>query len=229
MGYWWAAFAALLLAAAALAWVLLRRRADPVVVEEPAAADRSPDPVERPATTVPSVLDRSAAIGSVRLALSFRPVRAGINLLSATSEGEITISNEGVATAQDVTLTLRLVSAHAGLDAELAEIAAAPPGRPVVPAFALQPGESRVVRAVGALPREAIAPMMAAGRPIFVPVVVLNLFYGGDDDGRRQVSQAFAIGVERVDSPRLAPFWLDAPPRSYDQVAARPHGPLLER
>ena len=196
-------------------------RLDQVAAEADAA-------VEPSAGVRPSFLERPAPTATARLVLSFRPVRAGLNLLSATSESEITILNEGAAAAEDIRLILRLVSAHAGLNEELAEIAEAPPGRPVVPAFSLGPGESRTVTAIGALPRDAVRPLMAAGRPMVVPVVALNLFYR--DDGRqRQNSQAFAVGVERVDSPKLAPFWLDTPARSFDQVAARPHGPLLER
>ena len=247
--YWWVAIAMVAVAAAALVWaVLRRRRADPAEMADAAGQGRlsavtaDPDPVAgagepeagAPSSLerAPSFLERPAVGAAASLSVALRPVRAGLNLLSATSESEITVTNDGDIPAEDVRLYLRLITAHSGLDAELAEIAAAiaaaPAGRPVVSPFALAPGESRSVSAVGALPREAIRPLSAAGRPMIVPVVALDVAFASGGQPR-QVSQAFAIGVERVDSPKLAPFWLDTPPRSYDQVAARPHGPLLER
>lgn len=160
-----------------------------------------------------------------RLAIEFRPKRAGLNLLSATSENEISLTNIGDASADDIRVQVVLLSAHSGQDAELAELYAAPIQRPVVPAFALAPGETRTVTAVAALPRDSIRSLTAAGRPMFVPIVAVNVIYAGGG----QLAQAFAVGIERVDSAKLAPFWLDAPSRTYDQVAARPHAAALER
>jgi hypothetical protein len=67
--------------------------------------------------------------------------------------------------------------------------------------------------------------MVAAGRPMFVPVLAIDLRGAGG----LQVAQGFAVGVERVDSAKLAPFWLDVPDRAYAEVAARPHGAALVR
>lgn len=209
--YWLAGLAIGVVALGALAWVLLRRRrADP----DELPIEGSPAPV--------------AGAPRARLTIGFRPIRAGVNLLSATSENEIVLTNTGDAAAEDVRLQVRLVSAHAGQDAELAGFYAEPIGRPTVPAFALAPGEARTIVAVAALPRTAIRTLTAAGRPMFVPIVAVNVTYAGDG-AAAQVAQAFAVGIERVDSAKLAPFWLDTPPRTYDQVAARPHAAPIER
>lgn len=164
-------------------------------------------------------------VATPRLTLAFRPTRAGFNLLSATVEGELEVANQGDAPAEGLRVRTALLSAHVGQDADLAGFVAEPIARPAVPAFSLAPGEARTLRVVAAAPREGLRTMTAGGRPMFVPVVAVNLLAA---DGA-QVAQAFAVGIERVDSAKLAPFWLDVPPRSYAEVAARPHGAAVER
>ena len=159
------------------------------------------------------------------LALRFEPRRVGFNMLSATVEGEVTVVNEGAAPVEDIRVRTALLGAHAAQDADLAAFLAEPMGRPVVPAFTLGAGEARTLRVVAAVPRDAMRTMVAAGRPMFVPVLAIDLRGAGG----LQVAQGFAVGVERVDSAKLAPFWLDVPDRAYAEVAARPHGAALVR
>lgn len=231
---WFAGGAALLLAIAAL--LLLRRRREPVDDEAYADAPLPPEPVPpepvqtervqtepRPAATQPSPAEPRA-----RLAIDVRPTRAGLNLLTATVEGEVTIRNDGVTPAHDIRVAVGLQSADTAATTELADFAAQPIVRPTTPPFTLAPGEERRFRAVAALPHDAIRPMQAGDRPMFVPLVAVSVRYG-DATGERQVAQAFAVGIERTDSAKLAPLWLDVPPRSYVTVAARAHGTALER
>ncbi|WP_176473115.1 hypothetical protein [Sphingomonas lenta] len=239
---------AAVVAAAAAAWFLRRRRREtPLVPEVPAAAPPesvarpepptsavTPSPPPAPAATPPEpepqFLARPAPAGPrARLALELRPSRAGVNMVTATVEAEVALTNTGDAPAEGVRLGVALLSAHAGQDAELADFYARPIARPAAAPFALQPGETRRVRAVAVLPHEAIKVMTAAGREMFVPVVAVNALYRAGSGVDGQTAQAFAVGVERVDSPKLAPFWLDRPTRTTDQVAARPHAAALER
>ena len=119
----------------------------------------------------------------------------------------------------------------------LAAVNVAPVGRPTTPPFALAAGESRTIRVVSATPRDAIHTLTAANRPMFVPIVAVNARYAGEGLGGGlggeladgQTARAWAIGIERVDSAKLAPFWLDGPARMYDSIAARPHAAALER
>lgn len=200
-----------------------RRRADPAqFAGEDEAVDGAVNGAMDAATAEAATTPRA------RLSIGFRPLRAGVNLLSATSENEVVLTNDGDAPAEDVRVQLRLVSAHGGQDADLAGFYAAPIARPAVPAFTLAPGETRALSAIAALPRDAIHVLTAAGRPMFVPIVAVNVGYA-TGAATQQVAQAFAVGIERVDSAKLAPFWLDTPPRTYEQVAARPHAAALER
>jgi hypothetical protein len=194
----------------------------------PAAATATPPPAS---AVEPRMLSRRSAAPSAPamptqrawLELELRPRRAGLNLLTATADLDVLIRNRGEAEAVDVRLDVRLTSARTDQDAELGQIFADNQGRLAVPAFTLAPGGERVVRSVATLPRAAINVLTAADRPMFVPVVTLNARYALGGGGQGQTAQAFALGIERADAAKLAPFWLDTPTRMFETVAARPH------
>jgi hypothetical protein len=222
-------------------WALTRRRRDPVEpVVEPEIVEPTPEPAPIPvaapaapvvappvavAPAAPKFLERPVpAAPRARLTVEMRPLRAGLNLLSAVADCELVVTNTGDAPAEGIRTQVTLLTAHAGLDTDLAALTAAPIGRPSTPPFALAPGESRTVKAIAAAPRDAIRTMTAANRPMFVPVVSVNILY---PDG--QTTRAWAIGIERVDSAKLGPFWLDAPAKMYADIGARPHAAAFER
>ena len=213
----WMLGAALLVIAGLGLWLARRQR-----TPEDAAIEAVEPPV---APAVRAGVVPSPPLPAATLALRFEPRRVGFNMLSATVEGEVTVVNEGAAPVEDIRVRTALLGAHAGQDADLAAYLAEPMGRPVVPAFTLGAGEARTLRVVAAVPRDAMRTMVAAGRPMFVPVLAIDLRGAGG----LQVAQGFAVGVERVDSAKLAPFWLDVPDRAYAEVAARPHGAALVR
>lgn len=220
----WAIGAGLL---ALAAWWLLSRRRQPAeeVDEQPTDAIPPPPPLPK---FLDSQLSPTQPVGPApRLLIGLRPIRAGLNLLTATAECEIAIANAGDAPADAIRLDIALVSAHAGQDADLAAVMARPIGRPAVPPFSLAPGEERRVRAVGTLPRNAIRQLKEGDAPLFVPIAAVRLHHRSGDVERR-TSAAFAIGIERPGAAKLAPFRLDQPPRLYDQVAARRHMSLAD-
>jgi hypothetical protein len=198
--------------------------AAPAVATVPTTAIAAPKFLEPRAKTPPP----PPAAPRARVTCDLRPLRAGLNLLSATVECELVVTNTGTAPAEAIRTGVALLTAHAGQDTDLARFNAAPIGRPATPPFALAPGESRTIRTVVAIARDAIQTMTAANRPMFVPVVATNILYAtaGDD---AQTARAWVVGIERVDSAKLAPFWLDAPARMFTTVAARPHGAEFER
>ena len=168
------------------------------------------------------------AVPRARVTCDLRPLRAGLNLLSATVECELVVTNTGTAPAEAIRAGVALLTAHADQDMDLAQFNAAPVVRPVAPPFALAPGETRTIRTVTAIAREAIRTMTAANRPMFVPVVAANILYAtaGDD---AQTARAWVVGIERTDSAKLAPFWLDGPAKMFTTVAAKPHAAIFER
>ncbi|MEG3160977.1 hypothetical protein U1763_10730 [Sphingomonas sp. LB2R24] len=190
----------------------------------PVAAAAAPKFLEPRAKTPPP----PPAVPRARVTCDLRPLRAGLNLLSATVECELVVTNTGTVAAEAIRTGIALLTAHARQDTDLAQFNAAPIGRPATPPFALAPGETRTIRTVVAIAREAIQTMTAANRPMFVPVVATNILYttAGDD---AQTARAWVVGIERVDFAKLAPFWLDAPAKMFTTVAARPHAATFER
>ena len=218
---WLVAGAAVL--AALAGWIAWRRRSavlpDPEVPEDEPLGAPSPEPIVAPVRPIGP---------HARIGIALRPIRAGLNMLSATVEAEVVVTNGGDAPAALIRVHATLLSAHAGQDADIAAVFAGSPGRPAAAPFALAPGDERRVRIVAALPREAVRSMEAGGRPMFVPLMVVDIRYAADDAATpARAGQAFVIGVERVDSAKLAPFWLDGPSRMHDQIAARAHGGML--
>ena len=195
----------------------------PVAATLPTAVPSAPEAAE------PRFLERRGPDPlRARLAVELRPLRAGLNLLSATASCDVVVTNIGTAVAEGVRVQATLLTAHAGQDADLAAVNAGPVVRPATTPFALAPGETRVVRTLAATAREAIHSMTAANRPMFVPIVAVNVLYASGEIAG-QTARAWAIGIERVDSAKLAPFWLDAPARMYDGIAARAHAVAIER
>ncbi|GAA0671151.1 hypothetical protein FHT00_001940 [Sphingomonas insulae] len=232
----WAIGAGLaLLAGLAIAWWYRRARTGrsvtgseapnvtrPSQTPQPVTPPPPPSPAPAPAEPIPFAADRA------RLSVTLHPRRAGLNLLSATVEGELLVRNDGAAAATGIRIGATLIGATAGPEGDVAALFAQPVVRPITPPFALGPGEERRVRLVVALPRADIRSLAAGGRAMFVPVVAVNALYQAGR-GEGQAAQAFAVGVERVDSAKLAPLWLDQPPRMYDGLGIRPYVVAIAR
>lgn len=207
---WWLPMALALAAAAAGAgWWRWSRRERPVADDTPADA---PEPV----APAPSLAATPA------LLIGYRPSRIGINIISVTADGEVTVTNPGDDPAEAVEVRVAVLGVAHGHDAAIATVHNQPPARLVAPPFPLAGGQARALRVIGAVSRDEIADLSVAGRPVAVPLVVVTIAWR-DAAGAQRTTQAFAVGIERVDSPKLAPVWLDRA-RMYDSVAARPHG-----
>ena len=211
------------------------------VVPPPAVGASDATPALAPGGEVPTFwtpsrpADRDAPTGSVapraqpRLTIALHPRRAGLNLVSATADVELTVANEGEGETAEVAVALALLAGRAGQEEELGQLFAGDPPRPVVPPFALAPGETRVCRTTLVLPRDAIAPIAVGGRAMFVPVIAADVRYARGDGGTAQTAAAFVIGAPRAGTDKLSPFWLDAAPRMRDEVESRAHGLSVER
>lgn len=203
-----------------------RRRVEPALpapVAEPEPPAAPPPPARRPepvpaATPAPRFLDPAPG-PAARIDIAPPGVaRAGVNLVTATADVTVTVRNGSDVPAKGVALEVRLTSAQPGQDAVIAAIFAGAVERPVTPPFDLAPGESRRVRTVATMPRDAITVLTAAGRPMFVPVVAIRAAHAGG-----QTVSVHALGIERPGQAKLGPFWLDQPPRMYDTIGVRPH------
>ncbi|MCM8730947.1 hypothetical protein ACFO8O_08240 [Hephaestia sp. GCM10023244] len=202
-----------------LAWLwLARRRAGPDA--EDAAADTAAEPI----APLPS-----RAAQRPRLDLGFRPRRAGMNVLSAAVDYELVVRNQGDAAARDVRIALQLFTAGDHHDAELRDYLDDPVEAPIVAAFDLAAGETRTVRAIALLPKEAVNVVTVQGRPMFVPLVAINALYHWGTDQHGQTATSHVVGIAQPGSAKMQPFWLDAPARMYDRVGEHAHAIALTR
>lgn len=199
----------------------------PVAPLQPSGQVRTPvqgtpaDQPRSPATPAeaPRFLDRSDKMPPAQIALD-EPVvsRAGVNMVTATADVTVVLRNTSDVPARGVVLDVRLTSAQPNQDAALAALFAGPAGRPAAPPFDLAPGETKRVRALVTMPRDAITVLQAGGRPMFVPVVAIRALHAGG-----QTTAVHALGIERPGQAKLGPFWLDQPSRMFDTVGVRPH------
>lgn len=236
---WLIGLGLLAVAGGAGAWWWRRNRTASEPVRPIDDAGEAPLPTPRPMPVRPVITSVGAApvadapavpIGDrARLTLTLNPRRGGLNLLSATVEAELVVRNTGTAPATAIRIGAILIGATPGQGDEIAPLFAQPIGRPATPPFTLAPGEERRVRLVVAQPRGEILALSAGGRTMFVPVVAINALFEAGEGAEGQSARAFAVGVERVDSAKLAPFWLDQPARMHEQLAVRPYGAGVER
>jgi hypothetical protein len=230
---WVAGGAGLLALLLALAWWRNRRQEEVAEVDAPEVPPE-PDPeigpdlppaVEPPA---PAFLERPApppapAGPRPRLELVLEPRRGGLNLVTATLEAELSVRNVGDADAEEIAVAVQLFGARTGQDEAIGARFAEPGVKPATPPFALPAGHERRLRVVTALPRAELEPLVAGGRPMFVPVVAADARYRWAGEGAGQAAASWIVGIARDGSDKLAPFWLDVPPRMHDGLAARPH------
>ncbi|HVI98347.1 MAG TPA: hypothetical protein VM657_04705 [Sphingomonas sp.] len=210
------------IALAGLAWLFLaRRRAGTEAEAEEQAAAPIAVPVVPPRRITPT--------GRPQLELGFRPRRAGMNVLSAAVDYELVVRNAGTAPARGVRVALQLVTAGERHDAELRRFLDAPVTTPIVAEFDLAPGDTRNVRAMAMLPKEAVNVVRVQGRPMFVPMVAINALYEWGDGQQGQTATSHVVGIARPGTPKMQPFWLDAPPRMYDGVGEHAHAIAVNR
>jgi hypothetical protein len=205
----WFLLGALLIAAASL--LLLNRRRGRTIVHEENAYDPAPRVAEQLAVAPAAAPVLAEPAGVPAIALSMRPLRAGIDETGARVEFELVVDNRGSAPALDVRVATCMLAAGAA-DAESALIDQAADTPPLdIPA-----GASRTVEAQVAMPRADIP-----GNGL-LPVVVADASYRLPDGSRGRVSARFAVGVP--DGEELARFDGEHPSGLHEGVVAQTLG-----
>ena len=194
---------------------------DWVAPPQPAAAPERAPPVAPP-RRVPGSIARP------RLEIDFTPRRAGTNVTSAAVDYDLVVRNAGDAAAEDVRVRVDLVTAGEAHDAALQALFAGPMERSALPPFGIAPDDRNGGRAMVMLPKSAVSVVTVKGRPMFVPIVAIDVRYRWPG-GEGQTAQSFVIGIAPKDGERMRPFWLDVNPRMHDAVTARPHAVEVRR
>jgi len=229
---WWllALIGLALAVAAGVVWFLRRRSSDADHREMPAeergggaVAPRrkvaAPSPAPAPVGPPVRPLGSDAR---PRLEIAFTPRRAGTSTTNVMVDYDIVVRNVGEIAAEGVRMRIDLVSAGNEHDAELQARFEVPIENPMIAPFTLAAGRSRPLRSFVQLPKDAVNVVAVKGRPMFVPIVAVDLRYRWPG-GEGQTAQSFVIGIASKQSERMRPFWLDVEPRMYDAVTARPH------
>lgn len=197
---------------------------DWVAPAEPAPVAAPPAPA--PAVPVPRQTPGSTARAQIEV--TFRPRRAGTNLTSAAVDCELVVRNTGSAPARDVRLSVALITAGNAHDAELHALFDNGGVRPVVAPFDLAPGADKTVKAMAMLPKEAINVVSVKGRPMFVPMVAINVLYEWNG-GSGQTASSHVVGIAGSGGERMRPFWLDQAQRMHDGVSEHAHSVTVRR
>jgi hypothetical protein len=157
-----------------------------------------------------------------RLEIAFTPRSAGLNGVNAAVDYDLLIRNAGDLPAEQVQLRVELITAGNAHDAELEARLGQPIEKPMIAPFTLAAGQQRPIRALAQLPKDAVNVVTVMNRPMFVPIVAIDLRYRWAT-GEGQTAESFVIGIAPKQGDRMRPFWLDVPPRMDDAVMARPH------
>lgn len=199
------------------AWLLLRRRR-PVYdeAEESEEAAPVPEPAAVPPPPVappPGLAARRASTDPFEIVLN--PLRIQLGEREVLLDFELLIGNATGAAAENVRLALVAISANPQQDALVAGFHRGPPGDPIGTPFDLPAdgGGRMPVRLV--LPRERIHVVTVGRRPMFVPMVLVDLRWRAGL-GIRRFGTAFMLGAAGQGG-KIGPIWLDR---------AAPAGPL---
>ncbi|RHW17366.1 hypothetical protein D1610_10335 [Sphingomonas gilva] len=211
--------------------------ADPVAVAEREAAPLDGATADEAAPMADAAISEPAAEGVAAATIpaqaqdgrpwiefALRPVKAGVNVMDAVVEFELTVGNAGAVAADDVRIAAWLLSASPNQEAEIARFLEDTPAEAVMAPIEIPPGGGQQVNAAIALPRAGVNVVTVRDRRFFVPLVVADARYRLPDGGEGRTSATFVVGTARDGQEKLGPIWLDRGIRMHANVEARLHG-----
>lgn len=134
-------------------------------------------------------------------------------------EFELLIANASGEAAENVRVAYAAMSAHARQDEIIAGFHGGPPGEPGGPPFDVPPGGGGRMPVRLAIPRSSVNVVEIGGRPMFVPIVLIDLRWRGGLSIRR-FGADFILGTAGQ-GDKLGPIWLDRPAPSGQLAANR--------
>jgi hypothetical protein len=212
-------------------WALQRRRhtEEPEVYEAPAAAP-SPPPAPpavpaRPVGPPPGLAPRAAppppaaAPSGEPFEIILRPARIEVTERDIVLECELLIGNTHASAAENIRATMAMMTANPDQDRNIASFHANPMVDPAGTPFDLAAGAGGRMPVRLALPRELIHVVEVAGRPMFVPVVMIELKWRAGISIRR-FGVDFMVGTAGQGG-KVGPIWLDRNQQARELAATR--------
>lgn len=213
-------------------WALRRRRRapdagfeappEPVAVPEPPLRAAPPGIAPRPRPAAPPAAaapPTSPSLGSDPFELVVRPLHLELNAEEVLLEIELLIGNLQPGAAEAIRASLALISANPDQDRHVAGFHANPVADPAGRAFDLAAGAGGRMPARLRVRREHLHVVQVGGRPMFVPLVMVDLRWRAGLSVRR-FGADFMIGTAGQ-GPKLGPIWLDRAQISAPLAATR--------
>jgi hypothetical protein len=197
------------------AWLLFWRRRPEDAEEqafEPAPVIAAPPPEPVPPVPAAPVAGPS---GGEPFELQCNPHRIAFGEREIHLEFELLVGNASGALAENIRIAFAAMSAHARQDDVIAGFHGGPPGTPGGEPFDLPAGGGGRLPVRLAIPRSGVNVVEVGGRPMFVPIVLIDLRWRGGLSIRR-FGMDFILGTAGQ-GDKLGPIWLDRP---------APSGPL---
>lgn len=151
--------------------------------------------------------------------LAINPTRVSYGEREIVLEFELLIGNVSGSAAENIRVTLAAMSAQPQQDAVITGFHAGPQGEPAGQPFDLLAGGGGRMPARLTLPREGIHVVQVGGRPMFVPMVLIDLRWRGGLSIRR-FGADFMLGTA-AQGGKLGPLWLDRPAPAGPLAASR--------
>ncbi|AJP72125.1 hypothetical protein [Sphingomonas hengshuiensis] len=200
-----------------------RRRGAEAVADVPVVA--VPPVPPRPAPLLPAKPHADAAppTPSLPFELALADARVAFAPHAMLFEFELRLANLQPEAADAIRVSVAAISASAEQDRRIAGFHAAPIADPAAPPFALAPGQGGRLALRIALPREEVHVVDLGGRPIFVPLLLVDLRWRAGL-GIRRFGADFMLGMPGQGG-KLGPLRLDRPAPAGALAATRYHKP----
>lgn len=214
----------------ATALVLRRRRAAAGEEEayEPSVAAPAPAPATpaRPVATPPGIAPSPtappapAAVPSGEpFEIQLRPTSIEVTERDVLLDFELLLGNVQASAAENIRMTMAMMSANPDQDRQIASYHASPMVDPAGAPFDLAAGAGGRMPVRLALPRELIHVIEVQRRPMFVPLVMIELKWRAGISIRR-FGADFMVG-SAGQGARLGPIWLDRNQQATQLAATR--------
>jgi hypothetical protein len=201
------------------AWFFTRRRPTrrPVArpAMPPAAAPPQPGP---PAKLTPPPIPQPVAGSDGPIAFELRPLAIDVSRDGVTFEYELLVGNVSDAAIEGLRISLAMISANPDQDMWVEAFHAQPPQPPVAGPLELPARQGGRIAGKTILTHDRIHVVEVAGRPMFVPLVLIDARYRGGLS-IRQGGADYMVGTEG-EGLKLGPIWLDRGAQRHTKLAA---------
>jgi hypothetical protein len=203
-------------------WALQRRRRsddEAEAIEAPVAAPPPPAPAT-PVAPPPGISPaQPAAPAGEPFEVILQPLSIEVAEREVLLDFELLMGNTHGAAAENIRVALAMMSANPEQDRHIAGYHAAPMVDPAGAPFDLPAGAGGRMPARLALPRELIHVVQVGGRPMFVPMVMVELKWRAGISIRR-FGADFMVG-RAGEGAKLGPIWLDRNQQAGQLAATR--------